>query len=297
VAQHPAVATPLAVLLTIATLAAAANVSADISGELTPSDAALIGISVAALTAMPIAGALRWLLLLPRAARHQITFAAAFSALLVTRFIGLFTSAVLADMAGRFAAFASHDRGRGAIATSLVADRGLDFLFAICLIPASILTFAGAGSGWVAVAVAAAAAVPAVFFGFARGVLRTDRFGVRPWALTVLRNGLLALSCYSVAVVLSVPLSFSELWAITALSQLTIVVAFTPGAWGVLEAGWVGMLAALDISTDDALEFALSVRVVQVLTFAGGAAVAVGVGALRARRIRQAPAPTTAQSG
>ena len=93
------------------------------------------------------------------------------------------------------------------------------------------------------------------------------------------------------------PLSFSELWAITALSQLTIVVAVTPGAWGVLEVGWVGMLAALGISTDDALEFALSVRVVQVLTFAAGAAVAVGVGALRARRIRQAPAPTTAQSG
>lgn len=233
-----------------------------------------LAVGAVLVAAMPVFTAVRWLILLDHMASIRGAFAAVMRSLFIVRFVGLFTSAIAADVAGRFAFAARHTGKKRLLAGSLIVDRGFDLALVGMMLPAGALLLFGAGTPLVggALAVGLLAPIP-LFFAWNR---LPARLGVPPigprnyavlWVLTASRWLLLAASTVAVAWAAGISASVLELLILTSLAQLAVIFAISPGGWGVLEAGWIGLLVAVGVDTSDAAMFALLQRAVQTASF------------------------------
>jgi len=84
---------------------------------------------------------------------------------------------------------------------------------------------------------------------------------MRAYLITLLRFVLLTLQFYLVSVALRLPFSFWEFWGAIPLVQLGLLVAITPGALGILEVGWLGVLTLLGGAEADCNSFVIGQRV------------------------------------
>ena len=200
----------------------------------------------------------------------------------------------------RAAALAGDGRreiGRGA-ATS-VYEQGFDALVAALVFPAGVVFLLGGGAFWslavlgVSLLVGSAASIV-----FAPGLLkavicrlrpgagaRTERIVavasviagsglMRPpvltamFALSLLRFAVMMARLAVIWWILQPDLPAATFLAIAVVVQGALVAAVTPGGWGLAEAGWTGLLAVSTVPLDDALFFALAVRLTSVASLA-----------------------------
>lgn len=227
------------------------------------------------LTAMPFFGASRWQRISQARATGTIRFGTALRTIFLSRFAGLFTMAVAADFVGRFAVAGRGADSRRQVAVTLAVDRGFDGLYAGAIAPAAILLIVGAPQPLIGSTVLLGLVLP---FGALPIVRRMGHFSVvewpifaRAWVLTVGRSLALAFGLVMAARGAGLEIGAVELFLLTPLAQVVSIFALTPGAWGVLEAGWLGLLIATGVSAEVAAAFALAQRVVLTTTFALGA--------------------------
>jgi len=84
---------------------------------------------------------------------------------------------------------------------------------------------------------------------------------MRAYLITLIRFVLLTLQFYLVSVALRLPFSFWEFWGAIPLVQLGLLVAITPGALGILDIGWLGVLTLLGGAEADCNSFVVGQRV------------------------------------
>ncbi len=260
----------------------------------------------------------RWQLLINALADKPLcSFRACFLHQTVGRFLGQFLSQTGSDLLYRPLAL----RGGYAVPLdrafqSALWDKSFDLIFALwLLVPAILLlqregpAFAG-GTIWVGAVVGLALAgawgtallvhrVP----GAAQRLLQAGglaRFGLQPpqglqaaplWVvlaalgLTTVKYGLLVLRALLLTRALGLTVPPEALIVGVPISQLSLVVALTPGALGVLEGSWWAVLALFGVSSEAIAAFVLGQRLYQV-AFLGGLALTalVASGLWRGRR-------------
>ena len=262
------------------------------------------------LTVMPLVGAARWWRILGMLGERQHSYGTLLRALLVSRFVGTFTSSIGADIMGRFALTSRSSGSRRALIGSLATDRGFDALYAAAVIPAAVVVITGLPHSLALAALALGMVLPLgiiPLLGRTRLSARLEeRFlppstssarGVRSlWLLTVARSASFALAAYAVAQAFALPIGVFEMLAVAPIIQLTVIVSVTPGGLGINEAGWIGVLTAMGMAADEAAGFAVAYRIVQVATFGIGAVAATALTAWSAR-MDQNDAPSTAPEG
>lgn len=279
-ASHPAI--PACVLLAgiSTTVAITLAVGPDLVTGLTLGGASWLAFAACFLSLMPVPAARRWLLVLRGLAVGGVRFRQVVKAMLMLRFVGLFTSALASDLVGRFALIAPTVQQRRRVAISLGIDRGLDVVYAIALAPIAALAIMGYFPGHSFSLLAAAVVTPPLLgmLAVSAGPFRsrpTRRDVLDAWVCTAVRNLCLAAAAYGVMRALAIHAPFATVAALTALSQLTAGLSVTPGAWGILEAGWIGLLTSVGVPVQEAAQFAVMMRGLQTLTFGVGAAAAM----------------------
>jgi uncharacterized protein (TIRG00374 family) len=84
---------------------------------------------------------------------------------------------------------------------------------------------------------------------------------MRAYLITLVRFVLLTVQFYLISVALHLPFSFWQFWGAIPLVQLGLLVAITPGALGILEVGWLGVLALLGGAEADCNSFVVGQRI------------------------------------
>ena len=98
------------------------------------------------------------------------------------------------------------------------------------------------------------------------------RPGLAAMALTVVYNGLLSVALYWMGQAVGLPFSWFLILACFLVSQLSLVIAVTPGGLGLLDAGWYGTLRFAGVPEQEALTFVIAQRAylfIFVLLWAG----------------------------
>lgn len=251
--------------------------------------------AAALLSLMPLFAASRWQALLHVAGVNEVHRASILRTLFAARFVGLFTSALAADLGSRLVLALATPANRRTIGRTIVVDRLMDAACALAMLPAALLTIRDGSHGLIAAALVAGLVLPPVAMVSVRAHLlgRTYQPSAAhvafTWACTALRWLCLGTSAALLATVAGLDLTMLEVVVLTAATQLVVVFAITPGAWGTLELGWIGLLAAAGENTTDASFFVALTRVVQVSTFGLGFAAVL----LLSARARSATPPET----
>ena len=79
-------------------------------------------------------------------------------------------------------------------------------------------------------------------------------------ALTMLKYGALVLRLFFLVQALDLPISVTTIWAGIPIAQLSLLLAFTPGALGVLEGGWYAVLSVMSVNPDAISAFLIGQR-------------------------------------
>ena len=255
-------------------------------------------------TLASIVTAARWKLLAEVMGGTRLPFFTYFYGIVVTRFIGQFTSMGAMDLVGRGIVLrsAGSERGLGHAAMQVIPERSLDAVLPVVLI------------GW-ALAVqfellpidplASLLLACVLFFALAIPLLRpgiritlwlylwlrrqVDRFRGRPIdesaradiepavvdlslsakvaGFSLLRIATVALQFWGIAFAVGIDLSWQQLVSATAVAQLTGLIGITPGGLGVLEAGWAFGLGWVGVDAIAISIFVLAQRMGVILFF------------------------------
>lgn len=245
--------------------------------QIRPEHWELVAVSVMVWSLLAVLAAVRWHLIAKRLLADEVpAFKGLLRTLLIARFLGLFTSAALADLAGRFLLAARDTSRKKPLAVSIAADKGLDGLLAALLLPAGLLLLSGAESELVLISLTAGILLPSVACFFRTRLktrLRQIPYGIL-WALTVVRTLLMSAATSAVAIAIGLEVNPLVFFVLLPIAQFVALAALTPGGWGLVEAGWVGLLALIGVDVNEAAAFALAQRAVQVIAFGIGAFIA-----------------------
>ncbi len=111
----------------------------------------------------------------------------------------------------------------------------------------------------------------------------TRREGLVISLMTFLRYGLNAVMFWSISQALALDIDLWTFVLVGSAVQLSLVLAFTPGGLGIMDLGWVGLLALGGVATETVAAFIVGQRAFQYTAFPIMAAVSY-VATLRSRR-------------
>jgi len=241
-----------------------------------------VGLLGAALTHVAVAA--RWKLLSESMGGNRLSFASYLHALLVTRFLGQFVSALAMDLVGRGVALRASGsrRGVGHATTLVVLERVFDLVLPVLLLVwalgvrrfgleayGGLLLTAGAVL-FVVVATPGLrplARLALAVYGrlghrdagaFPSEVTHTISFKVA--LLSVFRFASVLMQFMGIGLGVGLVLPWADWAAATPVAQLTGMIGVTPGGLGIVEAGWWGGLAWVGVGQDQIGLFLLAQR-------------------------------------
>ena len=235
-----------------------------------------------------LAAARRWKWIAEQMGGTTLPFGRYFHAMVLTRVIGSFTSAMAVDLLGRGIALqrAGSERSVGHTASAVVVERVHDMLLPACLLPWALLWRHEPwllGAVVLAFFVVGTLAHPYIVRGalwaYARLRRREDfelpdarllsrRAGAAVALASVLRYAGMSLHVFGAALVVGVALAPLEVVAVSPPAQLSLPLGFTPGALGVQEVGWAAGLKIVGLGTTAIALFLLAQRAAFIASFA-----------------------------
>lgn len=256
---------------------------------------AWVAVSLLGTTAAATFGALRWRLLNEHLTPTRLPFRTYFHYIVLTRLVGQFSSMLLMDFVGRGIGLrtAGSKQALGQLVTPVILERVVDVIF-----PCIALGWAfawhepgGPADGWVGalvltLAVATVAIVPLVRPA-ARVILwaygRVLRWRGRPFEapeVVVPTRIAVAVTLLGLGRYVSVLVQFAGIGAAVGavralgvvasafpVSQLSAILAITPGGLGVQDAGWAGALAWQSVDETSIAMFVLSIHAGIIVNF------------------------------
>lgn len=240
-------------------------------------------------------GAIRWRLLNEHLTPTRLPLGSYFHYVVLTRLIGQFSSMLLMEFVGRGVGLrtAGSKQGLGQLVMPVILERVVDVIFPLIMLGWAIAVHAGAGpaAGWpwslVAVLLAATVVIVPLVRPAARSIVwvycqiqqRRGREAdvptvLLPWTLA-LKVTLLGLGRYVSVLVQFVGIA-AAVGAVTdvgvvasafPVSQLSAIIAITPGGLGIQDAGWAGALAWQSVDETSIAMFVLAVHAGIVVNF------------------------------
>lgn len=261
--------------------------------EVQPGAAAL---ALLGTTAAAMFGAARWRLLNEHLTETRLPFATYFHYVALTRLIGQFSSMLLMELVGRGVGLksAGSDDGLGRLVTPVLLERVVDVLFPIAMLGWAITVHQGGGpgDGWMVSAAAtllvtAVLIVPmvrpaarAILWGYGR-VLRwrgrafdapeivvPPRIAVSVTALGLGRYLAVLLQFYGIGAAVGAVRDPGVVASAFPVSQLSAILAITPGGLGVQDAGWAGALSWQGVDETSIAMFVLAIHAGIIVNFA-----------------------------
>jgi len=254
-----------------------------------------VGLLGAALVHVAVAA--RWKLLSESMGGNRLDFASYFHALLVTRFLGQFVSALAMDLVGRGVALraSGSQRGVGHATTLVVVERIFDLVLPVLLLvwALGVRRFGLEAHQGVLLAAGAVAFVVVATPGLrplARLALAvygrvghrnpgafpsevTYAISFRVALLSVFRFASVLVQFIGIGLGVGLVLPWSDWVAATPVAQLTGMIGVTPGGLGIIEAGWWGGLAWVGVGREQIGLFLLAQRTA-LIAFLGTLALA-----------------------
>lgn len=255
--------------------------------------------SLAGMGFAALAAGARWKWIVEQMGGTRLRFGAYVHALVLTRLVGSFTSALAVDLVGRGLALqrAGSERSVGHTTAGVIVERIHDMVLPACLLPwalwahdrPEVLALALLGFH----AVATFGHAPLARLGVrAYEALRNRRRGgapasddaasrpAAPAALYETRTGALvalmslgrylgiSVHVYGTSVAVGLGLEALETVAVSPPAQLSVLLGVTPGALGIQEIGWAAGLAWLGYGATAITLFMLAQRALYIVSFA-----------------------------
>lgn len=245
--------------------------------------ASLIGSGIASL-----ATAARWKWIAEQMGGTRLGFGRYLHALVLTRLVGSFTSALAVDLLGRGVALqrAGSERSVGHTASAVIVERMHDVLLPACLLPwaiwwrDSLPALMGVVVGFACFATVAHG--PLVRLGIATYArlrrkddfvlpdarLLSPRAGAAVTAASLGRYLGLSIHVFGAAMAVGIALNLIEVVAVSPPAQLSSLIGFTPGALGIQEVGWAAGLGIIGKGATAIALFVIAQRALFITSFA-----------------------------
>jgi len=263
-------------------------------------------------------GAIRWRLLNEHLTPTRLPFATYFHYIALTRLVGQFSSMLLMDFLGRGVGLrtAGSKQGLGRLVTPVILERVVDVIFPLIALGWAVVWHEPTGprEGWavalaITLAVATVGIVPLVrpaakviLWAYGRLLQWRGRPFSRP-EVVVPRRIAIAVTLLGLGRYVSVLVQFAGIGAAVSavddlgviasafpVSQLSAILAITPGGLGVQDAGWAGALAWQSVDETSIAMFVLAIHAGIILNFALLTVLSLP---LAGRRSRMQPPPET----
>ncbi len=252
-----------------------------------------LALALAGTTAAALFTALRWKLISESVGGHHLRFSVYFHAIVVTRFLGQFTSTLGMDLIGRGVALRSggSTQALGHATTVVILERIVDLLLPMSLVAwtALVLTYdvPSTASLGLLIVIFYSACIPLLAPCFQIGLslyLRLLRRFNRPpteplsttidkrvaaqiSGLSIMRFAAVVIQFTGIAWALGIDISILHMLMATPFAQLASIFGITPGALGFAEAGWVGGFRVIDLDESSIALFVLVQRLAILIFF------------------------------
>lgn len=269
------------------------------------------GLALLGTTAAATFGAARWRLLNEHLTSTRLPFATYFHYVVLTRLIGQFSSMLLMELVGRGVGLktAGAKQGLGRLVTPVLLERVVDVLFPLVALgwAFAMHTSTGPVDGWpvslvATLLVATVGIIPLVrpaarfiLWGYGRVLKWRGRTFDAPdvvvppkiaTAVTLLGLGRyvsVLVQFYGIGAAVGAVRDFGVVASAFPVSQLSAILAITPGGLGVQDAGWAGALTWQSVDETSIAMFVLAIHAGVIINFGILSLLSLPLGARRSR--------------